>query len=61
MRYSFTVFLLLALPIASQAQGCKEILAKFPKHTNDSVFAKQVEDYIKGCKERPEKQPLPPF
>lgn len=54
MRYLFTAFLLLALPIGSQAVGCKEILAKFPQHSpGSSVFAKQVDDYIKNCKARP--------
>ncbi len=52
MRYLLTV-LLFSLPFALQA-GCAEILAKFPQHPPESsVFAKQVDDYIKGCKARP--------
>ncbi|MGE3318905.1 MAG: hypothetical protein AB7I18_06375 [Candidatus Berkiella sp.] len=54
MRYVFTVCLLLWLPLALNAQGCKEILDKLPRHSGDSnVFAKQVENYKKACKERP--------
>lgn len=54
MRYVFTVFLLLSLPLTVSAQGCKELIEKLPSHSGDSnVFAQQVENYKKACKERP--------
>lgn len=56
MRYLFTAFVLLALPLCVVAD-CKDILSKLPRHSADSsIFAKQVEDYIEGCKKRPESQ-----
>lgn len=54
MRQVFKACLLLAVSIDASA-GCKEILSKFPTHSPESsVFAKQVDDYIKNCKNRPE-------
>lgn len=53
MRY-FTVILIMLASFSLQAQECRAVLAKFPKHSPDSsVFAKQVSDYIKNCEQRP--------
>jgi hypothetical protein len=54
MRHLLTAAVLFALPLAVEAASCGQILSKFPNHPPESsVFAKQVDDYIKGCKTRP--------
>ncbi len=54
MRYLPMISLLCCLPLTLQAESCKAILDKLPKHSPESsIFAKQVDDYIKSCHERP--------